>query len=239
MRGATPSVTLALSWAPAASDSTTRSVTAVLSDNGSRPVTNAALALTGPDGATISTKSPTRARTLKPGGTLRATYTVVLKPSDELFATSDFRATGSYRFGPRTTHLAVGDTITVNHAVTAPYKTFASTTASFSRSGTRLGIRAQGTDLYTPVDEYGTIYVPGAEHDGSTTTVKINSQANTSVWAKSGIMVRNDITQPARRPDTWRWSRPPATATSSTGTATATGSWTPRTPPAPPRTPRG
>ena len=198
--GAAPSVTLALNWAPAASDSTTREVTAVLADNGSRPVTNAALALTGPDGATISTKSPTRAPTLKPGGSLQATYIIDLKPSDELFATSDFQAAGSYRFGPRTTHLAVGDTITVNHAVAAPYKTFASTTASFSQSGTRLGIQAQGTDLYTPVDEYGTVYLPGAEHDGSTTTVKIDSQANTSVWAKSGIMVRNDITQAGRSP---------------------------------------
>ncbi|SDO91997.1 NEW3 domain-containing protein [Actinacidiphila guanduensis] len=195
VRGAAPSVTLGLDWAPAASDSTTRTVTATLTDNGSRPVTDAALALTGPDGATISTTSPTRARTLKPGGALQATYTIALKPSDELFAASDFQGTASYRFGPGTTHLDVGDTLTVNHAVGAPYKTYASTTASFSQSGTRLGIRAQGEDLYQPVDEYGTIYLPGAEHDGSTTTVKIDAQANTSVWAKSGIMVRNDITK--------------------------------------------
>ncbi|WP_308012086.1 NEW3 domain-containing protein [Actinacidiphila acidipaludis] len=197
---AAPSVTLALNWAPAASDSTTRTVTAVLSDNGSRPVTNAALDLTGPDGATISTTSPTHARTLKPGGTLSATYTVALKPSEDLFATSAFRAAGAYRFGPATTHLTVGDTITVDHPVGAPYRTFASTTASFSQSGTRLGIRAQGADLYTPVDEYGTIYLPGAEHDGSTTTVKIDSQADTNVWAKAGIMVRNDITKAGASP---------------------------------------
>ncbi|MFB7496369.1 NEW3 domain-containing protein [Streptomyces sp. NPDC056161] len=200
VRDAAPSVTLALNWAPAESDSTTRTVTAVLSDNGSRPVTNATLALTGPEGATISTKSPTSARTLKPGGTLRATYTVALEPSDELFATSDFHGTGSYRFGPARTPLSVGDTITVNHQVGAPYKTFASTTASFSQSGTRLGIQAQGADLYTPVDEYGTIYLPGAEHDGSTTTVKIDSQADTNVWAKAGIMVRNDITKAGASP---------------------------------------
>ena len=197
---AAPSVTLALDWAPAASDSTTRTVTAVLSDNGSRPVRDAALDLTGPDGATISTTSPTRARTLDPGGSLRATYTVSLKPSDELFASSDFTGTGAYRFGPATTHLAVGDEVTVNHQVGAPYRTFASTTASFSQSGTRLGIRAQGADLYTPVDEYGTIYLPGAEHDGSTTTVKIDSQADTNVWAKAGIMVRNDITEAGASP---------------------------------------
>src|SRR5262249_52966845 len=137
VRDAAPSVTLGLDWAPAASDSTTRTVTATLTDNGSRPVTDAALALSGPAGATISTTSPTRARILPPGGALRATYTVTLKPSDELFAPSDFQGTGSSRFGPATTHLAVGDTVTVNHQVGAPYKTYASTTASFSQSGTR------------------------------------------------------------------------------------------------------
>ncbi|WP_079138663.1 NEW3 domain-containing protein, partial [Actinacidiphila rubida] len=200
VRDAAPSVTLALDWAPAASDSTTRTVTATLSDNGSRPVTNAALALTGPDGATIGTTSPTRTPVLTPGGALKATYTVALKPSDALFATSDFQGTGSYRFGSSATHLAVGDTVTVNHTVGAPYRTYASTTASFSQSGTRLGIRAQGADLYTPVDEYGTIYLPGAEHDGSTTTVKIDAQADTNVWAKAGIMVRNDITEAGASP---------------------------------------
>ncbi|SEG84325.1 Alpha galactosidase A [Actinacidiphila yanglinensis] len=193
--GADPSVTLGLNWAPAASDSTTRTVTAVLTDNGSRPVTDAALALTGPDGATVTTHSPTQARVIAGGHALSATYTVALKPSDDLFPSSAFQATASYRHGSGTTRLAVGDTITVNHAVTAPYKTYSSTTAGFSQSGTRLGIQAQGADLYNPVDEYGTIYQPGAEHDGSTTTVKIDSQANTSVWAKAGIMVRNDITK--------------------------------------------
>lgn len=192
---AAPSVTLALDWAPAASDSTTRTVTAALSDNGSHPVTDAALELTGPDGATITTHSPTKARVLDAGHALRATYTVTLKPSDELFAASAFQATASYRDRSGTAHPAVGDTVTVNHPVAAPYRTFASTTASFSQSGSRLGISAQGADLYNGTNEYGTIYLPGAEHDGSTTTVKIDAQADTDVWAKAGIMVRNDITR--------------------------------------------
>ncbi|MFD4506306.1 NEW3 domain-containing protein [Streptomyces sp. NPDC058457] len=195
--GAAPDVSLALNWAPAASDSTTRTVTAVLSDNGSRPITDTGLTLTGPSGAKITTKSPTSARTIRGGHALEATYSVTIPPSAELFASSDFQGTAAYRFrsGGRT-RLNVGDTITVNHQVTAPYRTFASTTASFSESGSRLGIRAQGADLYNGTNEYGTVYLPGAEHDGSVTTVKLDSQSNTSVWAKAGIMVRNDITQP-------------------------------------------
>ncbi len=201
VRGAAPDVSLALDWAPAASDSTTRTVTEVLSDNGSRPVTDAGLTLTGPAGTKITTGSPTRARKIEGGGTLRATYTVTLTPSADLFASSAFRASGTYRYRSHgATRLAVGDTITVNHPVTAPYRTFASTQAEFSQSGTRLGIQAQGADLYNATNEYGAIYLPGAEHDGSTTTVKIDSQADTDVWAKAGIMVRNDITRSGTSP---------------------------------------
>jgi len=199
--GAAPDVSFGLNWAPASSDSTTRTVTAVLSDNGSRPITDAALTLTGPDGTKITTHSATRARTIRGGHALKATYSVSIPPSAKLFASSDFQGTASYRFrSDGKTRLTAGDTITVNHQVTGPYRTFASTTASFSQSGTQLGIRAQGADLYNGTNEYGTIYLPGAEHDGSVTTVKLNSQSNTDVWAKAGLMVRNDITQPNTSP---------------------------------------
>lgn len=194
--GAAPDVSLALDWAPAPSDSTTRTVTAVLSDNGSRSVTDAALDLTGPAGAKITTHSVTRARTVRGGHALKATYSVSIPSSEKLFDSNAFRGTASYRYrSTGTTRLAAGDTITVNHQVTAPYRTFASTTAAFSESGTRLGIQAQGADLYNGTNEYGSIYLPGAEHDGSVTTVKLNSQSDTDVWAKAGIMVRNDITK--------------------------------------------
>ena len=199
--GAAPDVSLGMQWAPASSDATTRTVTVTLSDNGSRPVTDAGLTFTGPAGATITTGSVTHAATIKGGGALLATFNVSLAPSAELFASSAFQASATYRYqSTRPTLLTVGDTLTVNHPVTAPYRTFASTTASFSESGTRLGIQAQGADLYSGTNEYGSIYLPGAEHDGSTTTVKIDSQADTSVWAKAGIMVRNDITQPDTSP---------------------------------------
>ncbi|XUL91785.1 NEW3 domain-containing protein [Streptomyces galilaeus] len=199
--GAAPDVSFGLNWAPASSDSTTRTVTAVLSDNGSRPITDAAVALTGPAGTEITTHSATRARTIRGGHALKVTYSVSIPSSAKLFDSSDFKGSAGYRFkSAGQTRLAAGDTITVNHQVSAPYKTFASTTASFSQSGTQLGIRAQGADLYNGTNEYGTVYLPGAEHDGSVTTVKLDSQSDTDVWAKAGIMVRNDITQPNTSP---------------------------------------
>jgi hypothetical protein len=199
--GAAPSVSLALNWASAPSDATTRTVTEVLSDNGSRSVNDASVKLTGPSGTKLTTKSVTRVRTLHGGSALKATFTVSIPSSAKLFAESAFEGSATYRYGPTgTTRLTAGDTITVNHPVKDPYRTFASTTANFSESGTELGIRAQGADLYNGTNEYGTVYLPGAEHDSSTTTVKINSQSDTDVWAKAGIMVRNDITQPNTSP---------------------------------------
>ncbi|MEV6540595.1 NEW3 domain-containing protein [Streptomyces sp. NPDC051665] len=199
--GAAPDVSFGLNWAPAPSDGTIRTVTAVLSDNGSRSITDADLTLTGPAGTKITTRSVTRARTIRGGHALKATYSVSIPPSAKLFAANDFQGEASYRFrSDGKSRLTAGDTITVNHQVTAPYRTFASTTASFSESGTQLGIRAQGADLYNGTNEYGSIYLPGAEHDGSVTTVRLNSQSDTDVWAKAGIMVRNDLTQPNASP---------------------------------------
>jgi hypothetical protein len=195
LRGVNPDVSLALNWAPAAGDSTQRTVTEVLADNGATPVTSVGLKLTGPSGVTVTTSSRTKVRKVKGGSTARATFKVTIPPSTALFTSSAFHASATYRYVSGTAaQLSVGDTITVNHAVLAPYKTFAATTSDFSQSGTQLGIRAQGADLWDSTNEYGSIYLPGAEHDGSTTTVKINSQAGTDVWAKAGIMVRNDIT---------------------------------------------
>jgi Alpha galactosidase A/Alpha galactosidase C-terminal beta sandwich domain/NPCBM-associated, NEW3 domain of alpha-galactosidase len=192
--GVEPNTALALNWAPAASDSTQRTVTETFSDNGASPVTDVDLKFTAPAGVTVTPAPETKATQVKGGSTVQTTFKVTIPSSTELFKSTSFSATAGYLYRGTTAKLAVGDTITVNHSVQAPYKTFASTTAEFSQSGTQLGIRAQGADLWDSTNEYGAIYLPGAEHDGSTTTVKINSQAATDVWAKAGIMVRNDIT---------------------------------------------
>ena len=65
----------------------------------------------------------------------------------------------------------------------------------------RLSAGTQGADVYVGINEYGAIYLPGAEHDGSTTTVKVDSQTNTDPWAKAGITVRNDIANANASPD--------------------------------------
>jgi hypothetical protein len=76
---------------------------------------------------------------------------------------------------------------------TFPYKTTASTQSTFAQSNGDFTIDAAGTDVWTTTDQYGAIIDPGASGTTSTTIVKVTSLANTSSWAKAGIMLRNSI----------------------------------------------
>ena len=74
-----------------------------------------------------------------------------------------------------------------------PYKTYSSTTASYQRSNGVFTINAAGADVWGSTDQYGSIYTPGGAGIQNTTIVKVASQANSSGWAKAGIMLRNSI----------------------------------------------
>jgi Alpha galactosidase A/Alpha galactosidase C-terminal beta sandwich domain len=193
-RSLDPSTAVALNWQPSTSDATQRTVTEVFADNGASPVTNVSLKLTASPGVKVTPTGAGDARWVKAGGTVQASFTVTIPPSTALFTPASVYAAVDFRYlSGRPAQQSSGDTVVVNHPVLAPYKTFSPVTSSFSQQGSKLGIRAQGEDLWGSINEYGSTYLPGAEHDGSTTTVKLDSQSNTNVWAKAGIMVRNDI----------------------------------------------
>jgi regulation of enolase protein 1 (concanavalin A-like superfamily) len=185
---------VSLTWDAAASDSLKRTGVLEFVDNGSTPVRDVSLALKASAGATVTPTSAPSRPTVWPGERIRIPFTVTIAPSDNLFTTTSVDASADFRYLiGGSAKLAAADSTTVNHPVTGPYKTFASTTAQFSQVGDRLGIQAQGADLWGSTNEYGAMYLPGREHDGSTTIVRVDSQADTNVWAKAGIMVRNDI----------------------------------------------
>ncbi|MBM9506552.1 NEW3 domain-containing protein [Actinacidiphila acididurans] len=193
--GLAPMTSVALTWQQAAAGSTERTATEVFSDHGTVPVTGVGLTLAGGSGVKVTPLSPTRFDKVPAGGTASAAFRVTLPPLAGPFESSTVKGAATYRDRTGATgRLAVGDTVILDQPVQAPYRTYASTTADFSQYGSQIGIRAQGADLWDTTNEYGAVYRPGAEHDGSTTTVKINSQTNTNQWAKAGIMVRNDIT---------------------------------------------
>ncbi|MFI9384467.1 hypothetical protein [Kutzneria sp. NPDC052558] len=192
--GAKPNTSVSLTWDPAPSDSLKRTGVLEFADNGSTPVRDVSLALQAAPGATVTPAQAPSRSVVWPGGKVRVPFTVTISPSDKLFSTASISASADFRYllGGSAT-LAAGDSTTVNHAVTGPYKTFASTVAQFSQLGDKFGIQAQGADLWNTTNEYGAMYLPGKEHDGSETVVRIDSQDYSNVWAKAGIMVRNDI----------------------------------------------
>ncbi|MEV6608209.1 hypothetical protein [Kutzneria sp. NPDC051319] len=191
---AKPNTSVSLTWDAVGADPLKRTGVLEFVDNGSTPVRDVSLALKASSGATVTPASVPSRSVVWPGEKIRIPFTVTIAASDTLFTTASVNASADFRYLiGGSGKLAAADSTTVSHPVTGPYKTFASTTAQFSQLGDRLGIQAQGADLWGSTNEYGAMYLPGKEHDGSTTVVRIDSQANSNVWAKAGIMVRNDI----------------------------------------------
>ncbi len=192
---APPDVTVDLSSLTNAAAGQPASVTETLADNGIEPVELAQLGLAAPAGWTASAASASRFPVVQPGQSVQTTYQVVPAAPSALFETDTVTANADYRWHllfPGSASLA--ESVTLGAPVQAPYQTFASTTANFAQLGNRLGIQAGGGDVYGSTNQYGAIYLHGAEQDGTVATVEITAQANTNAWAKAGIMVRNDVT---------------------------------------------
>jgi hypothetical protein len=87
--------------------------------------------------------------------------------------------------------------IITGSTVSAPWLTHGSVPAVFGQSGDRLGISVAGADIWgfnQHDDEYGTIYQKKAiDADGGIVT-RVDRQDNSNAWAKSGVVVRNDLT---------------------------------------------
>lgn len=75
------------------------------------------------------------------------------------------------------------------------YDTYAATDAEFGTWEGNIVVNANGVDVWDEVDEYGAIYRSDSTvEDGTTVTVKVESQEQTAGWAKAGLMIRNDVT---------------------------------------------
>jgi hypothetical protein len=193
--GLPPSSTVVLGGLDGPTQTSPATVTETFTDYGASPVKNVRLELTADDGTDITPAAPARFGTVPSAGSVQYPFTVTVPAGSGAFDTAAVTGTVTYESRSGTTaQVSASGTVSVGKAVAAPYRTFASTPAGFGQSGTELGIRAQGSDVYGGTNEYGAVYVPGAEHDGSTTVVKVTSQTDTDPWAKAGIMVRNNIT---------------------------------------------
>jgi hypothetical protein len=190
-----PSTALSLSGLDAPTQPSPATATETFTNYGAGTINKTLLALSATNGSTVVPAAGAKFGSIPPGGSVQYPFTVTVAPTSGTFDAAQVTATVSYqpRSGDPQKVSTVGQ-VAQGKAVAAPFKTFASTAAGFGQSGTQLGIRTQGADIYGSTNEYGAIYQPGAEHDGSTTIVKVTSQSVTDPWAKAGIMVRNDVT---------------------------------------------
>lgn len=81
------------------------------------------------------------------------------------------------------------------------FESFTNTQAEFERLGAnRWAITANGANMWQATDQYGSLFLPAGAGTQWTATVKVESQQNTHNSAKAGLIVRNDVTQPASSP---------------------------------------
>ncbi|WP_129783954.1 right-handed parallel beta-helix repeat-containing protein [Promicromonospora panici] len=90
--------------------------------------------------------------------------------------------------------------------VDAPVSDWYETTAAsagasyFGQRETAFGVAAAGADVWGAGgqrdDAFGALYRAGSFSAGSSVSVRVDTINDTNAWAKSGVMVRNDLTQP-------------------------------------------
>lgn len=90
--------------------------------------------------------------------------------------------------------------------VQTPYKTsdVSAESAFFAQSGNSFGIRAAGADVWGAGgqndDDFGAIYESDSVGPATSLSVRIDSLNDSDPWAKSGLMIRNDISKPGESP---------------------------------------
>lgn len=179
--------------------------TELFTDNGALPALAVRLSVAVPSGSSATRASPAFFPAVAAGPTVRATFTVVAPQPPGLFSTSTVTGTASYGWPPwpRQT-LFAPQQVTTSPPVQAPYLTYSSATdapAVFGQLGQQFGISGAGADLYTGTDAYSSIYAKGAVGNTATITTEVTSQQNMSGYAKTAIIVRNDMTASGTGPE--------------------------------------
>jgi hypothetical protein len=86
--------------------------------------------------------------------------------------------------------------------VSAPYSTTAGSAASsyIAQSGEQFAIRAAGADVWggggQRDDAYGSVFEKDAINAASSVSARVDTVGDANAWAKSGVMIRNEIDKP-------------------------------------------
>ena len=78
------------------------------------------------------------------------------------------------------------------------YLTTSTAPASFAQTGTQFSLSARGADIWEGGtqrdDAFGAIYRNDSVTSGTSVTARVDQQGDTNVWAKTGVVIRNDLT---------------------------------------------
>ncbi|MFF3453686.1 alpha-N-acetylglucosaminidase TIM-barrel domain-containing protein [Streptomyces sp. NPDC002730] len=164
--------------------------------NGLRSTGRVDLALTGP---AAEPQGPTFLKSVPAGGTGTVSWRVTAPPEPltEPLVAMDYELRTQY--GPRGEE-RVAVTQKGKLQLAAPldpeWRTFTSNAAVFGQVGDRFAINGAGNDLWRGTTQFGTAYREGALTEGVSVVLRVDSQENTSSWARSGIVVRNSLAKP-------------------------------------------
>jgi regulation of enolase protein 1 (concanavalin A-like superfamily) len=82
--------------------------------------------------------------------------------------------------------------------VPSPYSTYSSVSDTFAQDNGEFLITGAGADAWgaggESYDQYGSIYQSQSFASGSTMTARVDSESDTSAWAKAGLAVRDSMT---------------------------------------------
>lgn len=168
-------------------------VTATVSNAEGVAVADVALTLAAPSGWTVAASGPTTTPTLAAGAAFTARWSVTAVAPPTMLDPSSLRATAAYTVSGQRLTFTEAATVAVAESVAPPLVTAASTEAYFAQRGTRLAVRAGGRDMWTGIDEYGTILRPGAAGPATVAEVTLESQDATDPNARAGLAFRNDL----------------------------------------------
>jgi hypothetical protein len=153
------------------------------------------LSLTGAWTVTPVSPAPDR---LEPGDVAEATWTVTAPAQSEPAAAGELRAPARDTGAGAPAELEVVEPVYVVEPVGPPLRTFASAEAHFGARGDRLAVIAGGADLWTGVDEYGSLFLDGAAGPGTVAITRLVSQDPTDPNARAGLAMRNDLSGAGR-----------------------------------------
>jgi hypothetical protein len=137
------------------------------------------------------------ARALGTGQVLTTTWTVT-PAADARWGSHDLTATVTHDRAP-----AVADTVPVQvkaapGTVSAPYRTAATTDATYAQAGDQFAIWAGGADLSGWKDEKGIICRDGPGGEKATVQATLVSQTGSTPVGKAGIAIANDLAAPEK-----------------------------------------